>query len=167
MGRKKGSRNKSTLARLQAVYGDNKPTEEKPKRVRRTRQQLIADGYYDKDKPKETPKHHHVEMVKSYTQEEASELMIQRAKERGDVDWEFDFRKEYAKGQTIWFVEVSNKCRSKELLELHVGTVYSKFIIGYIDKGEAHHISVDDADRIFFNERDAKLCYSKVRFEKV
>ena len=93
--------------------------------------------------------------------------MIQRAKERGDADWEFDFRKEYAKGQTIWFVEVSNKCRSKELLELHVGTVYSKFIIGYIDKGEAHHISVDDADRVFFNERDAKLCYSKVRFEKV
>ena len=81
--------------------------------------------------------------------------------------WIFDFRKEYAKGQTIWFVEVSNKCRSKELLELHVGTVYSKFIIGYIDKGEAHHISVDDADRVFFNERDAKLCYSKVRFEKV
>ena len=162
MSRPKGSKNKSTLAKLQAVYGT---TEEKPKRVRRTKAQLIADGYYDKDKPKETPKQH-VEMVRSYTQEEASEHMIQRAKERGDKDWEFDFRNEYAKGQTIWFVEVSNKCRSKEVLELHVGTVYSKFIIGYVDKGEAHHISVEDADRVFFNERDAKLCCSKVRFEK-
>ena len=162
MSRPKGSKNKSTLAKLQAVYGT---TEEKPKRVRRTKAQLIADGYYDKDKPKETPKQH-VEMVRSHTQEEASEHMIQRAKERGDKDWEFDFRNEYAKGQTIWFVEVSNKCRSKEVLELHVGTVYSKFIIGYVDKGEAHHISVEDADRVFFNERDAKLCCSKVRFEK-
>jgi hypothetical protein len=170
MARTKGALGKKTLEKLKQMY-NTEPKEEPKKRHRRTKEELINAGYYQqKEEPKQLKKpkkeHTHVQLVKSYTRDEASELMMQRAKERGLEDWDYDFRTEYAKGQTIWYVELSYKCQSKEILELHVGTVYSRFIIGYVERGEAHHIGVEDADKIFLTEKDAKRYYSKVRMKE-
>ena len=166
MSRTKGALGKKTLEKLKQVYNNIEPKEEPKKRHRRTKEELIKAGYYQqKEEPKQLPKpkkeHTHVQLVKSYTRDEVSELMMQRAKERGLEDWDYDFRTEYAKGQTIWYVEVSYKCQSKEILELHVGTVYSRFIIGYVERGEAHHIGVEDADKIFLNENKKLLPFNK------
>lgn len=170
MARTKGALGKKTLEKLKQMYNDSteQPKEEPKKRHRKTKEELIKAGYYQQEEEPKKPKHKHthVQLVKSYTRDEASELMMQRAKERGLEDWDYDFRTEYAKGQTIWYVEVSYKCQSKEILELHVGTVYSRFIIGYVERGEAHHIGVEDADKIFLNEKDAKRYYSKVRLKE-
>jgi len=170
MARTKGALGKKTLEKLKQMYGDSteQPKEEPKKRHRRTKKELIKAGYYQQEEEQKKSKHEHthVQLVKSYTQAEASELMMQRAKERGLEDWDYDFRTEYAKGQTIWYVELSYKCQSKEILELHIGTVYSRFIIGYVERGEAHHIGVEDADKIFLTEKDAKRYYSKVRIKE-
>ena len=158
---------------------NNRQNVDKPKRVRRTREQLIAAGYYDKDKTKPTVK---VKEIKTETKgknkdadrthlfikggksiEQVSTQAIEKAKERGDENWEHDFRNDYEQGQKIYYVEINELCHTKELLELYVGTVYSKVIIAWVDRGESHSIGIEDADKIFREEKEAKKYYSKVR----
>ena len=167
MGRRKGSLNKATLEKLKAKYGVDKSTEEKPKRHRRTKAEMELARQQEQENQKKTKHKSDEELFISHSQtaDEFSESLIQKAKERGDRDWEFDFRNEYISGQRIYFVEVNRLSKSKELLELQLTTIYSKFMIAYVEQGEAHHISVDDADRIFFHEQDAKECYKGVKFE--
>ena len=193
MGRRKGSLNKKTLERmgLDKYKIDRKKCDkndqnnrkkcdnEKPKRVRRTKAELIAAGYYDKDKTKPTVK---VKEVKTETKgknkdadrshlftqggktiEQVSTQAIQKAQERGDANWEQDFRNDYEQGQKIYYVEINELCHTKELLELYVGTVYSKVMICWVDRGESHSIGMDDADKIFKDEKEARKYYSKVR----
>ena len=149
---------------------------DKPKRIRRTREQLIADGYYDnKDKKSNSTSVNSTSAKQknadngnafkshSMTVEEVSEKQIQKAKERGDENWESDFRNDYEYGQRIYYVEINPLCHTKEVLELYVGTVYAKTMIAWVEKGEAHPISIEDADKIFREEKEAKKYYSKVR----
>ena len=158
---------------------NNPQNDGKPKRIRRTREQLIAAGYYDKDKTKPTVK---AKEIKTETKgknkdadrthlfikggksiEQVSTQAIQKAQERGDENWEQDFRNDYEQGQKIYYVEINELCHTKEILELYVGTVYSKVMIAWIDKGEAHTIGIEDADKIFKNEKEARKYYQKVR----
>ena len=193
MGRRKGSLNKKTLERmgLDKYKIDRKKCDknnqnnrkkcdnEKPKRVRHTKAELIEAGYYDKDKTKTTVK---VTEVKTETKgrnkdadrshlfaqggktvEQVSTQAIQKAQERGDANWERDFRNDYEQGQKIYYVEINELCHTKELLELYVGTVYSKVMICWVDRGESHSIGMDDADKIFREEKEARKYYNKVR----
>jgi hypothetical protein len=102
----------------------------------------------------------------SLTVEQLSEQQIARAKERGDENWESDFRNDYESGQKIYYVEINPLCRTKEILELYIGTVYSKIMVCWVDRGEAHSIGMDDADKIFRDEKSAKKYYSKVRIKE-
>ena len=189
MGRRKGSLNKKTLERMgldkykinpqnDGNKQQNRPQNDgKPKRVRRTKAELQAAGYYDKDKPKVKTKEVKVEIKErnkdanrshlfksgSMSAEQVSDKAIQKAKERGDENWEQDFRNDYESGQKLYYVEINELCRTKELLELYVGTVYSKVMIAWVDRGEAHTIGIEDADKIFRDEKSAKKYYSKVR----
>ena len=145
-------------------------------RHRRTKAELQAAGYYDKDKPKvkevkttevktknkDTDRSHLFKST-SLTIEQASECAIQKAKERGDENWEQDFRNDYESGQKIYYIEINELCHTKELLELYVGTVYSKIMIAWVDRGEAHTIGIEDADKIFRDEKEARKYYQKVR----
>ena len=182
---------------------DKKIEQSKKKRIRRTREQLIADGYYDKKnnpnkgksqsinsqnngKPKrhrrtklemelarkqaETPKAKNKDIDRTHlfvsgglSVDKLSDQQINKAKERGDENWEQDFRNDYESGQKIYYVEINELCHTKELLELYVGTVYSKVMIAWVDRGEAHTIGIEDADKIFREEKEAKKYYSKVR----
>ena len=152
----------------------------KPKRVRRTRAELIAEGYYDDKpkakivKPKETKAESketknkdidrsHLFVSGSMGEEKVSDIMINKAKEQGKENWEQDFRNDYEKGQKIYYVEINDLCHTKELLELYIGTVYSKVIIAWVDRGESHTIGMDDADKIFRDEKEARKYYQKVR----
>lgn len=148
----------------------------KPKRIRRTKKQLIADGYYDnKDKKsnsisvnstsakQKNADNSNYFVSHSLSIEEVSEQQIEKAKEKGLENWEQDFRNDYESGQRIYYVEINPLCRTKEVLELYVGTVYAKTMIAWVEKGEAHPISMEDADKIFRTEKEAKKYYSKVR----
>ena len=181
---------------------DKKIEQPKKKRIRRTREQLIADGYYDKKNNQnkgenksinlqnnDKPKRHRrtkleIELARKQTEtkgknkdadrshlftqggktvEQISTQAIQKAKERGDENWEQDFRNDYEQGQKIYYVEINELCHTKELLELYVGTVYSKVMIAWVEKGESHTIGIEDADKIFREEKEARKYYSKVR----
>lgn len=162
----------------------------KKKRIRRTREQLIAAGYYDKDhqnkgkKPKIDPQNNgkvintktttkddsrvdrsHLFNSGSLGANEVSDRMIKQAKEMGKENWEQDFRNDYEKGQKIYYVKINNLCHSKELLELYVGTIYSKVMVCWEDKGASYSIGIDDIDKIFFTEKEARKYYQKVRVE--
>ena len=182
---------------------DKKIEQPKKKRIRRTREQLIADGYYDKKNNQNKgenqsinlqnngkPKRHrrtkleielalkqaenlkgknkdadrtHLFTQGGKTIEQVSTQAIQKAKERGDENWEHDFRNDYEQGQKIYYVEINELCHTKEVLELIVGTVYSKIMICWVDRGESHSIGVEDADKIFREEKEARKYYAKVR----
>lgn len=153
---------------------ENKIEQTKKKRIRRTREQLIADGYYDKKTTAikvETPKikintdRGNLFLGNSLTSEQVSDRYIQRAKEMGKENWEQDFRNDYEKGQKIYYVKINNLCHTKELLELYVGTVYSKIMVCWEDKGASYSIGIDDVDKIFLTEKEAKKYYQKVRVE--
>lgn len=175
MGRRKGSLNKSTLEKLQAKYGNrqnegkddqNYPQNDSKKRIRRTKAQLIADGYYDKQtaETKSEPKDNgHLFCSLSQSAEQVSDTYIQKAKEQGKENWEQDFRNDYERGQKIYYIEVNELCHTKNLLELIVGTVYSKVMICWVDRGESHSIGIDDADKIFREEKEARKYYSKIK----
>lgn len=151
----------------------------KKKRIRRTREQLLADGYYDKSKSKVKSKETKVETKSKNKDTDRSHLFrqggmsidqystqaIEKAKERGDENWEHDFRNDYEKGQKIYYVKINNLCHSKELLELYVGTIYSKVMVCWEDKGASYSIGIDDIDKIFLTEKEAKKYYQKVRVE--
>ena len=197
MARTKGALGKKTLAKMGLLTNGldkykitrknsgEKPQNDrknsgidKPKRIRRTKAQLIADGYYDKDKPKvkatevkvNEPKEKnkdtnrsHLFVSGSLSVDKLSDQQINRAKERGDENWEQDFRNDYESGQKIYYVEINELCHTKEVLELYVGTVYSKVIVAWVDRGESHSIGIEDADKIFRDEKEAKKYYQKVR----
>ena len=196
MSRTKGALGKKTLAKMGLLTNgldkykidrqndgkndqNNRQNVDKPKRVRRTREQLIAAGYYNKDKIKPTVKTKEVKTETKgrnkdadrshlFTQggktiEQISTQAIQKAQERGDANWEQDFRNDYEQGQKIYYVEINELCHTKELLELYVGTVYSKVMICWVDRGESHSIGMDDADKIFKDEKEARKYYAKVR----
>lgn len=186
MGRRKGSLNKKTLERMGLdkykinPQNDGKNIQKTPqndgkqKRIRRKKAQLIADGYYDKKTTAikvETPKikinidRGNLFLGNSLTSEQVSDRYIQRAKEMGKENWEQDFRNDYEKGQKIYYVKINNLCHSKELLELYVGTIYSKVMVCWEDKGASYSIGIDDIDKIFFTEKEARKYYQKVRVE--
>lgn len=158
-------------------YKITKSTEQpKKKRIRRTREQLIAAGYYDKAKVKEVKvetketkgKNKDADRSHLFRQggmsiDQYSTQAIEKAKERGDENWEHDFRNDYEQGQKIYYVEINELCHTKEVLELIVGTVYSKVMICWVDRGESHSIGVEDADKIFREEKEARKYYTKVR----
>ena len=147
-------------------------------RHRRTKAELQAAGYYDKNKPKvkevkttevktknKDADRSHLFISGSLSVDKLSDQQINKAKERGDENWESDFRNDYESGQKIYYVEINELCHTKELLELYVGTVYSKVIIAWVDRGESHSIGIKDADKIFRDEKEAKKYYSKVRIK--
>lgn len=168
---KKIRRTKEEL--IQAGYYKDKNTKieapkievDKPKRHRRTKLEMeLARKQAENPKPKEKDAHRgHLFVSGSMTADEVSERAIQKAKERGDENWESDFRNDYESGQRIYYVEINPLCHTKELLELYVGTVYSKIMVAWVEKGEAHTIGIEDADKIFRDEKEAKKYYQKVR----
>lgn len=181
MGRRKGSKNKKTLERMGLDkykinhQNDDKNTlnnhqndgDNKPKRHRRTKlemEQARKQAEISKPKDKNVDRSHLFNSG-SLRADEVSDKMIKQAKEQGKENWEQDFRNDYEKGQRIYYVEINDLCHTKELLELYVGTVYSKVIIAWVDRGESHTIGIDNADKIFRNEQEAKKYYQKVRVE--
>ena len=138
---------------------------EKPKRHRRTKKEMELarqSKVETKGKNKDIDRTH-LFVSSGLSVDKLSDQQINKAKERGDENWEQDFRNDYESGQKIYYVEINELCHTKEVIELYVGTVYSKVIIAWVDRGESHSIGIEDADKIFREEKEAKKYYSKVR----
>lgn len=191
MSEEKQKRHRRTKAELLAAgYYDKKNNDEstnKPKRVRRTKAQLIADGYYDNkkdDKPKKVDfmaLSQKISEVKEKTNkivednykftsqmktvEEICEEQIQRAKDKGLPNPDFDYREVYSKGQIIYYIETNELCGTKKLLELKISSVYPRAVIAFEDMGMGHTIGVESEEFIFLDRREAESIYNTIVVE--
>lgn len=156
----------------------------KKKRIRRTKAQLIADGYYDnKDKNKKTKKVDFMALNQKITEtkekseeifnsvskmktvEEICEEQIQRAKDKGLPNPDFDYRETYSKGQIIYYIETNELCGTKKLLELKISSVYPRAVIAFEDMGMGHTIGIESEEFIFLNRREAESVYNNIVVE--
>lgn len=98
--------------------------------------------------------------------EEFCEWEIQKAHTKGLPNPDFDFRKEYHKGQTIYLVRTFNMMGiRKELEELRLRTIYPRMLVGVKEKGTCECIDYNEQDNIFTNIVDAKLEYDSIEAE--
>ena len=73
---------------------------------------------------------------------------------------DFDFNNYYAKGNTIWFVNVSGGyLKTKQIVELRLRTIYPDMMVGVIENSTCVVVDKNDVDRIFTNYVDAKQCF--------
>ena len=97
------------------------------------------------------------------TTDEVAEQMIKNAINKHFPEPDFDYRKEYAKGQIIWFLDYNKVCNTVNLLELKINTVYSRVLIAYIDNGEARCIDYGLRDFIFTTPSEAETTYKQYK----
>ena len=96
---------------------------------------------------------------KMITTDEVAEQMIKNAINKHLPEPDFDYRKEYAKGQIVWFLDYNKVCNTVDLLELKINTVYSRVLIAYIDNGEASCFDYGLSDFIFSTPSEAETMY--------
>ena len=94
--------------------------------------------------------------------EEICQADLARAKELGHEDPGFDFRTQYAKGQTIFYVYYSNFLMEKSIMQLKVRTIYPRMMVLTEEKGPCTCVSYKQRDLIFTNIIDAKTCYNNI-----
>ena len=144
------------------------PIATKKKRHRRTKaeMELARQQQQQQDEPKKKNKKddywdsYEHEMI---TTDEVAEQMIKNAVNRHFPEPDFDYRKEYAKGQIIWFLDYNKVCNTVDLLELKINTVYSRVLIAYIDNGEARCIDYGLRDFIFTTPSEAETTYKQYK----
>ena len=142
------------------------PIATKKKRHRRTKAEMELARQQQQDKPKKKNKkddywdsYEH----KMITTDEVAEQMIKNAINKHLPEPDFDYRKEYAKGQIIWFLDYNKVCNTVDLLELKINTVYSRVLIAYIDNGEARCIDYGLRDFIFTTPNEAETMYKQYK----
>lgn len=143
-----------------------KPIATKKKRHRRTKAEMELARQQQQGEPKKKNKksdywdsYEH----KMITTDEVAEQMIKNAINKHLPEPDFDYRKEYAKGQIIWFLDYNKVCNTVDLLELKINTVYSRVLIAYIDNGEARCIDYGLRDFIFTTPSEAETMYKQYK----
>lgn len=79
---------------------------------------------------------------------------------------DYDFRDNFEKGQTIYFVNINYLTGAKIIYKLTVGTIYKKLLIAYVNRGHAVLIGPEDIQYIFDNKQEAEECLNKIKGEK-
>ena len=87
---------------------------------------------------------------------------IQKAHERNLEEPDFDFRSEYAAGQTIYYLFVNTYYGEKTIVKLKISTVYPRTVIAFEEKGRSWCIGYPDRDLIFADAKSAQRCYEEI-----
>ena len=144
------------------------PIATKKKRHRRTKAEMeLARQQQQQNEPRKRKKKKD-DYWESYehkmiTTDEDAEQMIKNAINKHFPEPDFDYRKEYAKGQIIWFLDYNKVCNTVDLLDLKINTVYSRVLIAYIDNGEARCIDYGLRDFIFTTPSEAETTYKQYK----
>jgi hypothetical protein len=96
------------------------------------------------------------------TIDEVCEEQLQRAKDKGLPNPDFDYRQTYSKGQIIYYILTNELIGSKIMLELKISSVYPRAIIAFEDKGMGYTIGWEDADMIYLTHRDCEQAYKDI-----
>jgi len=98
---------------------------------------------------------------KILTTDEVCQNMLLKAQADKKEEPDFDYRLQYAKGERIWYVNVSEMCGTVDLEELIISKVYPRVIIAYIDQGMSRSIDYKDRDMIFNTPKEAENTYKE------
>ena len=79
---------------------------------------------------------------------------------------DFDFRKQYAKGQRIWYVNNNVLTDSICVEDLTVSTVYQGVLIGRIEDGEARYIDFYEKDMLYDTPLEAENALKALKESK-
>ena len=144
------------------------PIATKKKRHRRTKAEMELARQQQQQQGEPKKKNKKDDYWDSYehkmiTTDEVAEQMIKNAINKHLPEPDFDYRKEYAKGQIIWFLDYNKVCNTVDLLELKINTVYSRVLIAYIDNGEARCIDYGLRDFIFTTPSEAETTYKQYK----
>ena len=144
------------------------PKATKKKRHRRTKAEMELARQQQQQQGEPKKKNKKDDYWDSYehkmiTTDEVAEQMIKNAINKHLPEPDFDYRKEYAKGQIIWFLDYNKVCNTVDLLELKINTVYSRVLIAYIDNGEARCIDYGLRDFIFTTPSEAETTYKQYK----
>ena len=144
------------------------PIATKKKRHRRTKAEMELARQQQQQQGEPKKKNKKDDYWDSYehkmiTTDEVAEQMIKNAINKHLPEPDFDYRKEYAKGQMIWFLDYNKICNTVDLLELKINTVYSRVLIAYIDNGEARCIDYGLRDFIFTTPSEAETTYKQYK----
>lgn len=175
MSRPKGSKNRKTLEK----FLDSKPIKNnidvKPKRHRRTKLEMLEakkqmeeleaklrENVDSATEKVETAK----ESINSMkTMEQICEEQLEKAKRENYPQPDFDYRNDYFKGQSVYYIKVNELCGKKEIIELKISSVYPRLIIGYEDRGMSHCIGFDESDMIFFTLSECEQVFKNLIVE--
>ena len=79
---------------------------------------------------------------------------------------DFDFRKQYVKGQRIWYVNNNRLTDSICIEDLTVSTVYQGVLIGRIEDGEARYIDFYEKDMLYDTPLEAENALKALKENK-
>ena len=145
---------------LSNIRKENESTEDA------TTEEKVTVEEQPESKPPETPKITKRPTIETLGRmpkhEEICQADLERAKELGYEDPSFDFRTQYAKGQTVFYVYYSNFLMEKSIMQLKIRTIYPRMMVLTEEKGQCTCVSYNQRDLIFTNVIDAKTCYNKI-----
>ena len=175
MSRPSGSKNRKTLEKFLDSKSIKNNTDAKPKRHRRTKLEMLEakrkmEELEAKLRDNVNSATEKVEMTKESvnsmkTMEQICEEQLEKAKRENYPQPDFDYRNDYFKGQSIYYIKVNELCGKKEIIELKISSVYPRLIIGYEDRGMSHCIGFDESDMIFFTLSECEQVFKNLVVE--
>lgn len=76
---------------------------------------------------------------------------------------DFDFRKQYAKGQRLWYINFNELTDNLSIEDITVSTVYQGMLIGRIEEGEARCIDFYEKDMLYDTPLEAENAYKVMK----
>jgi hypothetical protein len=145
-----------TTAEIEGFPGENtieallnSGVETQKKRKRRTKAEMEAEKQAESEDPfnsnEPRPKNH----------EEFCEWELQKAVEKGLENPDFDFRNYYEQGETVYYVNYSERLGEKEVVKVYLRTIYPRMMVGSEEKSSCHCIGYGQRDNVFKDSRTA------------
>lgn len=102
------------------------------------------------------------ERPKARNHNEFCEFELELAAKKGLPDPSFDFRDFYGKGETVYYVNYSEKLGEKEIHKVTLRTIYPRIMIGSEEKSYCHCIDFNQRDCVFRSSKDANDYYKSL-----
>lgn len=116
-----------------------------------------TSGYCHKGFTLEWPNNH--KSLEEFCQWEKEKAHI-----KGYEEPDFDFRDSYSAGEKVFLVRVYENYKEKEFIEMTLRTVYTRDMVGVVDKKYCQMVGFNERDNLFTNKQHARNFYNSISF---
>lgn len=96
--------------------------------------------------------------------EEFCQWEKEKAHIKGYEEPDFDFRDSYSAGEKVFLVRVYENYKEKEFIEMTLRTVYTRDMVGVVDKKYCQMVGFNERDNLFTNKQHARNFYNSISF---